>query len=1362
MEGVHQYRDPEMETDLSDNADLSAGTPFGSPYQDSSSQNSPHQLVSGLTRRRSSARSETDSPGRAKPDGYFIGDSCLSVSSTTLSSHQRFGSEFRFLQNQHFDFTSPSRAAREWDYTAIKFRVLKEQPTYKFGLKDGMLCNVYEHDRVVRHQNELLWVELCAPYIEVPEASLYAMNNAVFQPINNDIARADTELQEGEARIMLLLRGFEAEAGSAGARMFIGKGNTVSLQTPSGSDIVKCIGHGQCATVWQPGDYRLVFRRYGGHTYNSATEQAAVQQASNTIHEQLAHARDLRRDKLKQVEDIGLPNPMSLFSTRVLSRFLIQPSQDGHYALYEVQPLIPSDELVEHFLLEFAQLANRQQEAASLTTKVPLYRLRMGPAERDHEYAVKSYGYLWTVIIKEILEQLLTVSKNLEEYRKSHDGEDLLGIGIDSKIANYQVRFAYLANHGSPGELRAFLANYDGYPPNLTLFNKETVLFKGGPLYDLLNEYFRGFGFTNEFVTRSMNLTTLEKQALKMLASVASETAQHDPGGRVLQFTLEIVNRWLREQRSQGEEVTTWTLEDIKTYQEKSGRYHRAVRLHLLAAELGWKVNPKVYGVRSADFPVNDNQADWLSKIRTRFSSHIMAFFHLNEIDKLEQFLIAILDYDFNASSAETHRKLSALPTDVVEIVQTVQTLLESGGQVFGDVVHDGDVETMMELLSDVFDQQRRSSSNLLVSGTRALPARMNLHRCQHTGSCSHSQREHALFHFWLERFFLYRSFSINESDVKEPLQGARHRIPQFELQEMLQRFNLGLEVVSEHHSRRSLLATLLQVPEARLLAGFRNALHRLQRQGGAKRQEHQAETLEQLLGELSETLRLGGLDSNRNILLLNSLLLDRDFIVLEGGGVSGRDGFVIRQYQLHQTYLQDKERVTLELNSKLLNSDDLRSLVQRMSIGEDSPHYFIFRGSKAGDWYILRPQWWQNQIDGDDDLNPVMNPDVSPSPLFLALARELRRPPRTTTASNMSHARLQAYRQALLEFLKRYEYITLPPPPNDNHCLFHALTVILGVNDQKMSKEVLMRKLRHFLAKLLLQVNLGESYEDHLTGAELMLINQIGPTALVDMLDELSVTEDAQAGPYHQQTDVWGDYNMILIAAVAFDIDIPFTFFNLHNPGGNPNDVMEHNFAMHNGTVPVLDVTQQQPPVMIVFGEHANHWEVVVQNNAEDLVIPHVPWINTPSPTQFQHPQDQSHLESANSDGPFFPMEEFSDISTAGVPPLATSDMLTLFQDLRGVNEFTLQSSLESQYEQENLPSGDIGHQNEGAPVFPSPGGITAGGLGHMVPPLPEQMEGVETGASGNDTNATSSQEDVDKLIPVKVLLDTLSSIWK
>ena len=1322
MEGAFQYRDPEEGSDRSDTPDTSSGTPFGSPHQIFSespktqvSPQSPHKLASG---RRTSL---------LKKDGYFIYDSCVHENTSYLPNYNRFGMEFRKAQKDESDFTALGREARDWDFLAIKFRVLKEQPTYKFGLRDGMICNVYEHVRQLKKGSEHHWIELCAPYIEAPEASLYQMHQDIFQSIHNDRMKEDPRLQHEEAQIMDLIRRFEMAASGPDAKMFIEKGQDVHLPTDSEEHhTVKCIGHGQCATVWRLGEYQLAARRYGRHTYNSAVEQAAVQQASNTIHEQLANAGDPRIGGLKLVEDIGLPRPMSLLSTRVLSRFLILPSQDGYFALYEIQPLIPRDELVEQFLTEFAQIASTNPSAATLPRFVPLYSAK-GDAKRTGATAVASFGNIWTLIITKILEQLITVSRNLEKFTESHDMEQVLGIGIDSKIANYQVRFADVSEQGKDCQLRAFLANFDGYPPNLTLFNKETVLFKGGPLYDLLNEYFEGFGFTKEFITRSMSLTTLEKQALKMLVSVANETAKYDPDGNVLNFTLDIVNRWLKEQRSMDKDVTTWTMEDVAMYQKKSGRYHRAVRLHLLAAELGSKVNPRIFGVSSIDFPVSDDQADWLRQIRARFSTHIMVFFHLNEIDKLEQFLLTLLDYDFNAPPAERDRKLAKLPDDVIKIARAAQTLLETGGMVFQEVVQEGDVETIVELMSDVFDRQYTGIHDRLLSGAQALPAKLS--RCQHTGSCSHSQREHALFHLWIEHFFLHQSFPVMGISAEEHADLVTRHVSRSELDVLMQNHDLGLRVTSEHHSRRSLLASLLRIPEARLLAGYRNALQRLQRMRGKSRQSNNEERVNRLLQELSEVLQTGERDPNRNILLLNSLLLDRAFIILETDPQEP-NRFVIRQYEM-TLELQQEDDPGLMLNSRILAEADLRGVVSQMLAGEVAPHYFIFRGSAAGEWYILRPQESHEQEES------VTDPDDHPSDLFLGLVGEMKRYPNKAATSNMSPARLRAYREAISNFLQQHAYERLPNPPNDQHCLFHALTVILGLKGNTLTKAWLMQKLRIFLAKLLLKVNLGSHHENGLTEPELMLINQIGPVTLVDMLDELSVTSEALLGPYHRQgRAVWADYNMILIAAVAFGINIPFTFFDLHNPGGHCHNVLEHNTATSNGTMSVLDMNQQPPPVMIIFGEHANHWEVVVQSSFMSLVTPHVPWMPTPLLSQ---------TLSASDNADMFVIDDLPDTTMSELPVLTTSDLMTIVQnDLQSENEGDLFfPSVQDNHYPWGVDPGVVFMDSQEAEQS-MPGGTISG--------LWQEPPANQSGIPEPDPNGS----------PLRALINTVTSSWK
>ena len=901
-----------------------------------------------------------------------------------------------------------------------------------------------------------------------------------------------------------------------------------------------------------------------------------------------------------------MPQPMSIVSTRVLSQYEVLPSLDGSYALYEIQPLIPDDELVEKYLSRFAATMRDSELKFRQYCTIPLYDSEVITGGRVSS-SLHLINEVWTEILEGILQQLLIVSQNLDEYRQAHESNQLLGIGIDPKIGNYQVRFIEMIHPDSPRQFKAFLANYDGYPPNLTLFNQKSVLFKGGPLYDLLNEFFSGFGFTDQFVSRSIKLTTLQQQALKMLASIATDTEKVDPKLNVLQYSLEIVNRWLLDNKLvEGVEFQLTKL-DVQGYRQKSSRYHKAVRLHLLAAEIGAGVDPDHYSIPSTEFPVNQEQKDWLQRIRRHFTLHIMAFFHLGQKEKLEQLLLALLDDD-----------ISRLPTDMRQVLEKVDQLIQKDGATVLQMVGERDYAALMELLMDAFAQSELNPADVLWEGrSSALPE--DLQRCGLTGSCSYSRREHQIYHLWLERFFLFRILPmqglpmreqpVREQPVREQPDTAlrvedEHNAPLNK--EGLTQWLLkqGLAMASQHTSSLSVLAHLLRIPEDRAISALRNALSRGKNKRWVRQMEN-AQVLEELLKELSEHFKLGEKNPHRNILLLNSLLLDRNFVLIQPT-VNTLGTFLIKDYELRVAANDDETSLRLELNETILNEAQLADLITDIRSGTCSARYFIYQGTKD-DLYILRPV---GMAEAEEER--LGDPDENISPLLTGIINNMNQPDFPSSPSNFSLERVNAYREALRNMMDSYGYVYLPPPPVDHHCIFQALAAYLRCYGyHNVTKDQVMLRLRNYIAKLLLKIALNRqqlspmSIDDLLTPPEVALFN-LGVGTLLEMLEEMAVPEDVLQGPSYvgSEYQVWAHQNTFFLAAQAFNISIPYTLFNQLN-----NGVIEHHVAQPDGFVSFVDFNQP-PPAMIVFGQHLNHWELVVPHHLEATVTPILPWV--------------------------------------------------------------------------------------------------------------------------------------------------------
>ena len=1162
--------------------DVSPGSSASPLFSSFDSPHTPHFLPH--SRKRS---------GRTHYDGFFVGDSCRAIERKNLSQKMYFGAEYEDQVYFSHRRLAMAREDREWDFLEIKFRVYEHPPAYQFGLKQEMLCNVYH----VRGR----YYELCAPYTMPLDASLAALSRSRYSPLDESIEPSFFREQVSKDQdILSLLKGFEKTIYSKLQNRFVIQGQ--EYQFDDGTTYPKkvtCIGRGQCAVVWQPGHYNLAFRRYAGHSEQSALQQAWVQQASYAIYEQLSGAHDPEKGALKREEDIGLAPPMSLASTRVYSRFVPLRSPDGSYSLYEIQPLIPRDELVEHYLQQLIF------EGSSYLIEIPLYVPKLNVNVRATKRGHATLGLIMTLIMEEILSQLENVTDNLTRYLESR-GPGSLNIGIDPKIANYQVRFSDVSPKPDQQDLVAFLSNYDGYPPNLLLFSntenpEESVLFKGGELYRLLNEYFGMYGFTEKFVGRTLQLNSLDKQVLKMLASIASEidskiepSYQGQVKNRVLPFFINVVNKWManraaRNHQSPSEPIS---IEKVFAYQRDSALYHRAFRLHLLAAEVGALVNPERYSLPRAEFPVSDEQSEWLEEQKQHHLLHMVAFFAVDDIDGLQLFLTRLLNERY------------ILPRRVLEFLDTFRQLMWEHWGALQKLLQVQDFETLSEIIRDAFEAQPGEAMGVQPWGTLHAAS---IEQCRFSGGCVHSPREHSLHHLLLRRMYLFRSSmpftGIAPADERRQapeLYDYRHWLRQLQIK------NVALQPRSVHSTRGSLFSMLLQIPMDRLLATFRNTYNRLKRRQDARIPEQ-----EQLLSQLQAILQQSAAEalkeaqssrltrSHRNTPLLASLLLDHPFVWIMPP-VKASEPLQISRFRLE---IDDGDRMTMRVSQNPLTVEQLEQMVlQEQATGVQ--HYYVLANPLKNQWSILAPE----RTSGP----PVTldNPEDTPDPVLEIMSAPSKKMKQDgqEPLSEKEHQRRLLYNAELKSFIENLNF-QVANTPSDHFCLFHALTVVLNTLGKNVTVESLKRQLRIFIASLLVKLNL---YPDDITLAEHQLIQQFGLTFLLDMLDELFLAQGG--GGTHQNNEVWGDFNLILLAAVAFQVEIPFVNLNIEHWQDGTASTLQLNTAQHDGTVVQFDPYHQLPGVFIFFDEHPlQHWNLAFSPIHADTIVPLLHWLPEP-----------------------------------------------------------------------------------------------------------------------------------------------------
>ena len=1188
--------------------------------------------------------------GKNEPDGYFVGDTTNGILRSALKNKYYFGPEFEECHPCSSVDPAIGRKDRTFDFLEIKFRVLNKQPGYKFGLKKGMVCAIYPYKG--------RYFELCAPFVNPLPASLASLAEGRYVPINHEQSAVFAQQQESWDEVIIQqLQQFENAIYSKLQDRFVRLGDVYSIE-PSplqAQTNIRCIGRGQCAVVWQLGNSNLVFRRYAGHTKEQAEEQAWVQEASYATYEQLAYAHEQDSGKLKLESDIGLPQPMSLFSTRVYSRFISLPSLDGSYSLYEIQPLIPREELVEHYLDLFMSYGSDSP------VELPLYEL-LGTARRGERKTV-GLREVMRAVIASIVQQLAVVSKNLAQYQSARR-KGSLNIGIDAKIANYQVRFTDESDYENGKPLEAYVSNYDGYPPNLSFhladqqdddfgtidFSPgseqakaeqkcrekqrviENALFRGGPLYDLLNDYFKMFGFTWAFVERSTNLTTLNKQLVKMLASIANE---YDARARkseapvfiaratMLEFFMELVNEQIGSINSNNrkdanydpdtDEIPLISMQHILDYQKKSAKFHQVFRIHLMAAEIGAMVNPRRYTMPKVEFPVSDKQSQWLKAIRDQFSLHIMAFFHWNDINGLHDFLMAIVD-----------DTIGDLPGYIHDLNTRIQNLNARTNGMLSSLLASENTEAIMGLLADILDSEPGVGGEQMTShsGQSGLTPWV-LKQCQLTGSCSHSNREHQLYHQYLQNLYLARSISLKtsptESDISNSGRASEFVQPGFQLaMDHLNMHGIAFQQRSTHQSYLGLLSDLLRVKQTRMVAAFRNALRFHQRRKGARQDRNDdAEKLLQALQRggnfnsdnqptVAETVR------DRNLMLLASMVLDRPFIWVQPSGivVDPQTGLLkqpplIRRYELKVSSNNARDSIYLEPQEQVLSVAQLRDLVDADAASQKPGHYFIFADPAAGQWSILDPGRHFTESIGSTD------PDIHPHPLLTEVLKANKIAVRGHV-TGASDDKVVAYRSFLNYFLTQHGY-RRAGVPTDHFCLLRALLAFINYKTgSHLTLEAFKAKLRMFLARLLMKLRLNADA----TIADFNLLQAMGLDFLLLIMNELTLTPQDFAGPFHSTNEVWGDYNLIVLAAVTFNIEIPFLHLNVDTQIEGQQTVIEHHVAMPDGQLQEIDLnTGLIPGVMLFFDDpYLNHWDLAFQFSAAHMA-PFFHWLPVSEP---------------------------------------------------------------------------------------------------------------------------------------------------
>ncbi|KEQ15813.1 hypothetical protein GZ77_04585 [Endozoicomonas montiporae] len=1055
----------------------------------------------------------------------------------------------------------PQPADREADFFEVFVRVIDDRKprSDRAYIHDDMLCIVTS----LGDSGTPMTFEFCAKFQRYEQYSLAALARNEYK----SAARASPTDQAFDASVELFLREFE---NNARFEMFNECEQQVIKVDGYDKDILfRCIGRGQCKAVFEidelfPG---LAFSWQRGHTQDSARLLEGLQSASLTVYEELAMGRDPKTRELLDTDQIKKPPHKSIDSTRMPSVYRLIPAVDGSTTVVEIQHRIKPENLAQTYIVE--ALRHGLDHAVEIKVKfredIPTTVMDFNRVPKEGSYVAYNYEIMryplvniLEAIFETLIDQLIQFTNTLGEFRSLRNMP--VSIGVDSKLPNYYVSF-YM---GADGSLKADLKNFDNEPPNLKLLDNGEPLYHGGPLFDCITDLFPDSHLQEDFVERVQKITAFRSLLKKLLASIAADYIKYQQGATFdFQWVIDQINDEAHSQEA-GEPPVTWS--EIEEYMEKSKRSHQAFRLYVWVCQLVAKFRPDRIKMPQAFIPVNHDQKDWLKRIQQKYERAIVGLILQNRLQELDQLLQAILSDEIDYPS-DAPLPLTASPW-LRQYMARFHVLEQRFGGLFSHYMNqmqgeDPVVSALEVLLDDFLNSTLESLDNDLANGYGAycLSARLPVI----------NQLEHKHFHSWWNAWRLVRLQCGTASRLTDAQQQrfVGQADPTFVFKALNESWNSTLQMV-RFGSPQLAVAHLLGLNRDRARALLHRLLFTVRGDG--------AEPATQWLFDLRQWFdarQLSDGDHYRLLALFAGLLLKGDIHVFEFDG-----GRFIGVTVLGMSYDSSQSWVHSE---RFIPFEEVN--LSHYSPGQRPEHYILFHNVIRGQTTGYSPQqlWWSVGV----PLPPVQtDPDFD----------ELLHPAQVYDVQNpVNRARLNQPAGHHADFLRQYigNWRTLfvaagfrvIHTPKDNSCLYHAIAEVLSRKlNRTIKADEVKAIIRQFLARLKhkFQLNMG-AYNNQdprviepYTGEELYLLNTMG--GMLDVLDaEINVE------------GLWNDYNMVIVAANAFQTPLHFIVPHLapiQNEAHAAVNVIQVNPAQDNQVIDAV------PYEAVIFYTGGAHWE--------------------------------------------------------------------------------------------------------------------------------------------------------------------------
>ena len=1017
-----------------------------------------------------------------------------------LLNKDMFGEAYReYACRRRYYPSQPEPANRSADFIEVFVRVQDYPEEYldhkkqdRAYINEDMLCIVTSDD-----DREY---EFCIRFHSYEPLSLFHLAKNRIIPVKHVV---QSEEKEFERRIEAFLQAFEQVASSERYN----EADVQKIDVPGlGEVTASCIGRGQCKAVIEfTGLFQgLAFSWYRGHSLESAGLMVGLQRASLAVFEEIAVGINTGDNGWGGGID-QIKKPSLYGSTRAPSEYKIIPSPDGTYSVVEIQHRIAPENLAQTYLK--LMLTNPLGHQVPIPVKYQVEiddrpvndpdemfdrgRKKSDRAETEtSNFPIEKIMYR---IIKEVIRQLVQFTESLNSVRSLENIP--VGIGIDSKLHNYRVDFLLRSSTRGPDSFDVNLKNFDNEPPNLKLLEHGEPLYRGGPLYDMISEVFPNSRLQQDFVDRVQKITGLRKLLIKLLVSIASDYQKYQLQTQInFQWFLDVVNI---EMNANGLTEDPITLEEVQKYMENSQQSHKAFRLYLWACHIAARVYPGRFKMPAAYIPVNHDQKRWLDDVHARYEAAVTGLVTLNQFDQLHILLQQILNDE------PVFKPVAALhahqPTHLESYMARIQHMLRSVGASINEWLHPDNGEPRLQALEsaiiDFVTAPDESLSTELGAGYQSY--------CLHAELPLLNQGEHQLLHDWHRIWRQVRmQCRLPPQLLSQPPACLSQGCDLFAVLGYLQKYLSSLQISMGFHSAQAAVASLFALTEARAEALIR----RVQM---ASRDIWQsdiaAQNLEHVRSWFASSVNGEHAENYDQLSLFAGLLMEEGRLYV----YEFPDGIFSGITELGMTYDEHGYWIPFKRFIPQGGVD-----FQNFTPTPTKPRRVLFHIQSAGHdlWHSVSPG------------TPVSLSEPDDGPNFFFKVKATPRPQQGQHNKDY----LKQYTANLNTFLMatRMRRVNIA---RDGACLYHAVGRVLGFTAGQVKNRILalLQTIRHkYLLNLEATDNQQPTVVAPYTDIELFLMNWFGP-----MLDELDEELNMQG--------LWNDFNMILLAANAFDIPI-------------------------------------------------------------------------------------------------------------------------------------------------------------------------------------------------------------------------------